>query len=752
MKKPIEVCAVLYLSASVLLLFLPLLSSNSLYFRDIQLLFMPMKYFLAKCWSQGQLPLWDPGLFCGSPFLSDIQTGVVYPLSIAFYLVPMPYAFNVFVISHYILAACSVYVLIRHWHCSVPSACLGALCFTLGGYLVSTANVLNNLQSAIWLPLIFLLFEKGSGRHAIFYRLMTAIFFAIQFLGGEPQLLLFTVILLFAYNLIVNQQTGWFQHLSKISIVLACIGSVSIALAMVQLVPSWEMFQNSMRASGFDFQEATRHSLNPLALLQLLGPPPLDLYQSGNNSFSWLLSHYFGLLPLIFATTAIVLLRDNRVKFWTVCLFISLLFALGKHTPLFLSVYKIVPFFKAFRFPEKFMFVFAYAIAFLSAFGFDFILENRAHAKKMIIAILALYTMAFCVIFTLQLTRSASVAPHVALSSKTLLIICMSGLCIMLFMREILNGSTLCVVLILLCTVDLVLSHISVNPVVPAAFYTDKPKLVHSLEETQYSKRLFVQGYPWGNLPGRELPPFALQHLWRQHLWPNTGTLYDISYVNGIGGTETQYQWLITELLERLNLSKRIRFLELSNTGHLITRESEQMQTKVSAGRLKRIQENLYQLPQALPRAYMVPDVMTVPDQTKAIEEVLKDDFNPRQCVVLEEGSYVPARGRGGGEVLDISYEELSHINIVAQSLGGYLILLDSFYPGWKVLVNGREREVLRANGLFKTVFLDPGIHKIVFAYQPQSFFWGLRISLISLCLVIVGLWVRRPGRAVPHV
>jgi hypothetical protein len=396
------------------------------------------------------------------------------------------------------------------------------------------------------------------------------------------------------------------------------------------------------------------------------------------------------------------------------------------------------------------MFVFAYAIAFLSAFGFDFVLEKRAHAKKRIMAILSLFIMAFCIVLTLQLTRPASVAPYVALNSRAFFIICMSGLCIMLFMRDKLNRSTLCVVLILLCPVDLILAHLSVNPVVPAAFYTDKPKLVHCMGETQHSERIFVQGCSWKDSQGRQLSPFALQHLWRQHLWPNTGTVYDISYVNGIGGTETQYQWLITELLERLNLCKRIRFLELSNTSHLITKEFEQIETEVSAGRLKRIQENLYQLPQALPRAYIVPDVMTVPEQAKAIEEVLKDDFNPRQCVVLEEGSYMPARGRGGGKVLDIFYEGPSKINIEAQSLGGYLVLLDSFYPGWKVLVNGQAREVLRANGLFKAVFLDPGIHKIVFAYRPQSFVWGLRISLISLCLAIIGLWVSRPKRRGP--
>jgi len=664
----------------------------------------------------------------------------------------MPYAFNIFVISHYILASCFVYALMRQWNRSIPAASLAALCFTMGGYLVSTANVLNNLQSAVWLPLVFLCFEKSRGRHAFFYRLLVAIFLAIQFLAGEPQLLLFTLILLFAYNLIVNQQTGWFQHLSKTSAALACIGAVSVALVMVQLLPTWEMFRNSIRVSGFTFQEATRHSLNPLALLQLFGPAPFDIYQCGNKPFPWLLSHYFGSICLMCATTAIVFARNNRVRFWTACLFISVLFAFGKHTPLFLLVYKIVPFLKAFRFPEKFMFVFAYAMAFLSAFGFDFILERKASAKKMIIAILAVLIMAFGVMLALQATQPASEASQISLGFRTLLIICMGGSCIMLFMKDILGRSTLCVLLILLCTVDLLAAHIPVNPIVPAAFYTGTPKLVDGIGDTQHSKRLFVQRYSRLNPQARHLSPFALQHLWRDYLLPNTGSWYNICYVNGIGGVEIQYQWLITELLDKLNFCKRIRFLELTNTGHLITRKSEQVETEVRAGRLKRNQENLYQLPHALPRAYIVSDVMIVPDQDKAIQEILKDDFDSRRYVVLEGGCSIPTMGGGGGEVLHMLYKGPNRIEIRARSLGGYLVFLDSFYPGWRVWVNGQEREVLRANGLFKAVFLDPGISQIVFAYQPQSFAWGLRISLISLCLVIIGLWVSRPKHPVHHI
>ncbi len=744
-----EICAFFYLTASVLVLFLPLLGHHTLFFRDIQLLFMPMKHFLAEFWRQGELPLWNPELFCGAPFLSDIQTGVFYPLSIVFYLVPMPYALNMFIITHYIIAACLVYALTRHWNCSIPAACLAALCFTLGGYLVSTANVLNNLQSAIWLPAVFLCFEKGRGRHTLFYGLLGAIFLAIQFLGGEPQLLLFTLLLVFTYNLLVNRQTGWLQHLSKISIVLAFIGIVGIALVTVQLLPSWEMFRHSIRATGFNFQEATKFSLNPLALFQLLSPPSFDIY--GKEQFAWLLSNYFGLMPLVFSISAILFVKDARIKFWTACLFVSLALALGKHTPLFFLLYKAIPFSNSFRFPEKFMFICAYSIAFLAAFGFDYILERGIRGNKRVISIFVFLVVLFLVGAIIRTSCSLPALDYVSPSVRFFLFVCVSLLCIFLFFKKVLNKSTFSILVVVVSTVDLILAHMPFNPVVPKEFYTDEPKLVHTVGKNKDSERIFVQTDSYGNLQRRHQSSFSLQHLWRHYLWPNTGTLYDISYVNGIGGTEARYQWLVTELLEKLNLKKRIRFLELTNTRYLIAMGPEAIESEVRAGRLKRIQQNLYQLPCALPRAYMVPAVKMVRDRARAVEEILKDQFDPRQYVVLEKGSQVSLMYGEGGEVLDMSYAGPNKVNATAQSLGGYLVLLDSFYPGWRVFVNGDERELFRANGFFRAVFLEPGMHQIVFTYQPQSFVWGLRISFFSLCLVMIGLWVWRPKRHVPN-
>ena len=71
-----------------------------------------------------------------------------------------------------------------------------------------------------------------------------------------------------------------------------------------------------------------------------------------------------------------------------------------------------------------------------------------------------------------------------------------------------------------------------------------------------------------------------------------------------------------------------------------------------------------------------------------------------------------------------------------------FLFLSDTYYPGWKVLVNGGESELLRANVAFRAVALPAGEHHIEFVYRPRSFVLGAALSLLSLFgLASAGLW-----------
>jgi uncharacterized membrane protein YfhO len=75
----------------------------------------------------------------------------------------------------------------------------------------------------------------------------------------------------------------------------------------------------------------------------------------------------------------------------------------------------------------------------------------------------------------------------------------------------------------------------------------------------------------------------------------------------------------------------------------------------------------------------------------------------------------------------------------VETSEAALLVLSDTDYPGWQAFVDGAPTPILRANYTFRAVEVPGETHEVVFRYEPASFTWGWRISLVSLA-VLIGL------------
>jgi uncharacterized membrane protein YfhO len=76
----------------------------------------------------------------------------------------------------------------------------------------------------------------------------------------------------------------------------------------------------------------------------------------------------------------------------------------------------------------------------------------------------------------------------------------------------------------------------------------------------------------------------------------------------------------------------------------------------------------------------------------------------------------------------------------------GYLILTDSWYPGWRAFVDGQPTPIYRADVLFRAIQINPWAHTIVFEYRSDSFRVGAIVSVASLMILgaYVGLSVGR--------
>jgi uncharacterized membrane protein YfhO len=72
----------------------------------------------------------------------------------------------------------------------------------------------------------------------------------------------------------------------------------------------------------------------------------------------------------------------------------------------------------------------------------------------------------------------------------------------------------------------------------------------------------------------------------------------------------------------------------------------------------------------------------------------------------------------------------------------GWLILSDTFYPGWQATIDGAPVDIRLANEVFRAIDFPGGDHTIEFRYEPRSVVIGLIVSLTSLAIIGVGLIV----------
>lgn len=149
-----------------------------------------------------------------------------------------------------------------------------------------------------------------------------------------------------------------------------------------------------------------------------------------------------------------------------------------------------------------------------------------------------------------------------------------------------------------------------------------------------------------------------------------------------------------------------------------------------------KVYENL----DGLPRAFVV--------HRARAAETFPADFDPMAEVIIEGGAELDAHPLGPEWVRITAYEPERVEVEVEVTAPGYLVLTDAHYPGWRAWVDGREVPIVTADLLFRAVYLEPGRHRVVFRFQPRSFWVGAALSLGTLMGIAVG-WIFRGVKGV---
>src|ERR1051326_7923129 len=104
---------------------------------DLVTSFYPYRTLAARAVRQGRLPLWNPYMLSGAPFLANAQSALFYPPNFLYYVLPVPVAWSMGFVIRRLLAAFFASLFVRRIGGSAAAATTAGLMFSFCGFLTA---------------------------------------------------------------------------------------------------------------------------------------------------------------------------------------------------------------------------------------------------------------------------------------------------------------------------------------------------------------------------------------------------------------------------------------------------------------------------------------------------------------------------------------------------------------------------------------------------------------------------------------
>lgn len=355
---------------------------------DLASFLFPTYRFAARSLAEGSLPLWNPHLYAGAPFLGDIQAGFLYlPNLLLFLLWPeFPYtALQWMAALHVFWAGLGTYVLLRTLRFGgrqvhAAAALFGALAFAFCDPLLMHLGNLNLIAVLAWLPWILAALERGLAGRSLRWVAAAGLLYGASIYAGHAQA---TVLVglgmgLFALGRGLAGTSAW--RWAAGAPLLA--GLLAALLAAPILLPALELAQQTARAE-FTYQQSVDYSLAPAQLIGLLTPG----FFGRGPALHWSLWQrvelpYVGVAALVMALAALLLARESATRRalmpWIGMALAGLLVGLGIYAIAHGWLALMLPYFGSLRAPARALVLWAMGAAVLAGAGLDLTMRRAA--------------------------------------------------------------------------------------------------------------------------------------------------------------------------------------------------------------------------------------------------------------------------------------------------------------------------------------------------------------------------------------
>lgn len=355
---------------------------------DLSLQFLSWRDFGFRELAKGNLALWNPHIFGGAPYFGAMQGALLYPPNFLFLILSLPAAVNWGIALHVFGMGAFMYCWMRQRDLNIPSSFFaGALAMFSGAFFPHIfAGHLPHLNTMTWTPLIFCSIDAIFKTRSVRWCLIGMIGTAMQILAGFPQYFFYTA-------LIAGLYSGWQlirQPRWRIAVALLAIYLGGMALAAVQLLPAFQAARETVRGVPLPFSFASMLPFPPENFVTLLAPQFFgEISAYWGRSYLWETSLFIGVSGLAFAFYALIFCRGESRWLPLAMVLVSLLLALGVHTPLYRLLYAGLPGFDKFRSVSKFIFLASLFLVLLAATGLDRMFRQQTIARSFIVAVLS---------------------------------------------------------------------------------------------------------------------------------------------------------------------------------------------------------------------------------------------------------------------------------------------------------------------------------------------------------------------------
>jgi hypothetical protein len=709
---------------------------------DLVSFIYPRYAFVARSIRQGVIPLWDPYLYGGQPYLADVQSGLLYPINlIAFALIRSfdYHKLELLAVAHYGLAGLFAYTLGRQLRLGRFGALVAGIVWEGSGVLIAHLGHYNLVAVVIWIPLILASLQPALEGRSVAWAAGAAIVLAVSTLAGHTQLSLYVGLLILVYVVgFALAVRSWMVPLRS----LAIVGGWAVLMCVVQLWPSFELTTLSVRAD-LSYDDAVAFSFLPQKLILFLVPhfygrTPDNYWGPPSLTENYL---YVGILPLVLAAVAIVLVRDWRPRMFATLAALGLLLSFADWTPLHGWLFALAPGFDKVRAPGRFLVFVDFGLAMLAGIGADVLSRPLARRNvpgfRLVLNGMTVFAAGMLVVaapivylrlFVNQaqgegLVRQIETATS-SFALSLLFILASLGL-LVAYRYRWLRGWAAPAVAVALIVVDLFGNNGSINPT------PDDP--------TTGFQHPAVVSYLDKNLGAARVDTVTgVEDVWQ----PDAPALYSYRSLWGLFDplTIADYYWFW-----KIDVPGRSsRLYDLLGSRYVLAHKDVVLDFK----KFTRIPTDdpkidLFEDTTVLPRAFWVGGVVPTPNHDAALAAAKADSFDPGRSVVLEASDAngaiaAPPAGPVAAQLPNDGPNTV--VATIDAPSDGYLVLADPYYPGWVATVDGAPSPVLRGDWAFRAVHVPVGHHQVEFKFRPRSLVVGGLVSGVAWIMAILAV------------